>query len=163
MSISFKRPLRSDKQLDHETFVLMQRELERVANMVFSQDFFVRRDPVFQVALRVPQTSVKDKSFSVSWTGTIATISAGSVRFHGLSNYAVASDTLELTTNPEWLYVYHVKDHSDTGFGQSSTEPTSTGTQWRWPLVKLEKVGSSYIRNDPICHDGDINVLLPIR
>jgi hypothetical protein len=102
-------------------------------------------------------------AFAVSWSDTTATIAAGTIRLHGIGNYLVDGDTVSLSGSTAWVYVYHEKNHSDSGFGVLSTEPNSNGTQYRFPLVKLDLEDGAYVRNDPICHEGDINALAPLR
>lgn len=164
MTTIFPTPKKTDARISYDMFVKMQRTLERVANMKFSEDFYVRKSAGLTMVFLRPQASASRMAFHVTVSGDTATVAAGSIRFHGLAdgNYPIEEAEVTLAADTEWVYVYHEKDHTESGVGSQSTEPNSAGSQWRFPLVKLEKSGSVWIRNDPICHEGDINVLLPL-
>lgn len=103
-------------------------------------------------------------SFKVSIKVDEATISTGSWRFLGPSdgNYLVAEDTLTLTGATEWVYTWHMKDHSSSGMAHSATEPVSNGDRWIWPLAYCEPTSGNYRIVRSLWIAGDIIVCLPL-
>ena len=98
-------------------------------------------------------------SFRCSKIGAEITISDGSIRT-STANYAVASATVTLTGGPsEWVYLWHERDHSASGFSHSATDPVSSGSRWIWPLAKYN-VSAGVYSLDRVLHVGDVFLYL---
>lgn len=107
-----------------------------------------------------------DFTFWPELEGDVVTISAGTIRFMGPSdaNYLVPIGSVTLTGTPEYVYLWHKKDHSASGFSHSSTEPLSNGDEWRWPLAVYTASSGVYSLYGPRLYPGgDINALLPLK
>lgn len=99
------------------------------------------------------------QTFDIALSGNVATVQAGSIRTE-TANYDVASDTVTLTGSTEWVYVYHDKDHGQSGISHSATEPVSNATRWYWTLAKYTATAGVYAQDGAIRHRGDIYLYL---
>lgn len=90
-------------------------------------------------------------------TLSACTIRAGTICFMG-TNYSVASASVALSGSTEYVYVYHKKDHSGSGFGHASTYPTSGGDEWRVVLATYTSVDATIWDLVEINHAGDITI-----
>jgi hypothetical protein len=82
-------------------------------------------------------------SFSCSVSGSTCTITEGIIQL-GAVSYEVPQGTVTLTGATEYVYIYHMKDHSASGFGHSSSIPNSAGDEWRFILVKFASSGTTW-------------------
>ena len=77
------------------------------------------------------------QSFDLSLVGTTATISAGTLRVHGIGKYAV-SGSVSLSGATEWIYVKFPRGAAAATLEHQATEPDDAGgTDILWPLYYL--------------------------
>jgi len=100
-------------------------------------------------------------TFSCSLASPVVTVTLGSIWFAD-AQYAVAEDTVTLTGATEYVYVWHNKDHSDSGIDHSSTPPISNGNRWIWVLCTYT-VSAGVWTLSSIRHRGDVHAYLPMR
>ena len=103
-------------------------------------------------------SDVSNWTFSCTGSATIA-ISAGVWQVGDVS-YEVPSGTVTLTGAVEYVYAYHMKDHSSSGFGHSSTLPNSAGNQWKIILAKYAGSGGAWSQAW-LGHKGNIILTTP--
>ena len=96
------------------------------------------------------------KSFSISISGTTATVAAGTIRLQG-SNEAIAETDVTLSGTDPYIYVYEYVDHSTRGIAFSASEPVSDATRWVWVLAKVTGSDPYDIEDGDVFHDGDVH------
>jgi hypothetical protein len=126
--------------------------LKQLVNSLFTK-INVLRDEMTQSVNDVPMMPRWSKQpaggDSTSWaftptvSGMGVSVREGVIQL-GATNYVVGAGTVTLSGAVEYVYVYHDKNHSTSGFGHSSTLPDSAGDQWRWILSKYALSGSTY-------------------
>lgn len=104
---------------------------------------------------------VSQLTFSCSLSGSTVTIAAGVIMLGDVS-YEVASDTVTLSGATEYVYLWHKKNHSSSGFEHMATVPTSAGDEWRWILCRYTGSGGVYTLA-AIHHVGDVSEKLPMQ
>ena len=122
-------------------------------SLSFAIDEMPRRDTQVQESA----DAVSKKSFSISISGTTATVAAGAIRFQG-SNEAIAEADVTLSGTDPYIYVYEYVDHSTRGIAFSASEPVSDATRWVWVLAKATGSNPYSIEEGDVFHDGDIHV-----
>lgn len=111
--------------------------------------------------------AVVKKSFTVTITGKIASILAGTIRT-AWGNFAVAANSsLTLSGSVAWIFVQASKaDLSTNSITFSNDEPINTGANWQLTLAKATSSdgGTTYsIANGDVRHDGDFTFISPIN
>jgi hypothetical protein len=93
---------------------------------------------------------------------TTLTVSAGSVRFHGVGTAAVAETSIECAMSPMWVYVKVARESLVATVEAMSSEPDSDYVNIYLPLVVVEGADESWSITE-ICHEGDFDFDLPLR
>jgi len=93
-------------------------------------------------------------AFGCSLSGSTVTIQEGTISL-GDVDYTVSSGTVNLSGATCYVYVYLKKDKSAKGFAVETSRPTSSGDEWRWPLVLYSLSGATYQEVKVLRH-GDI-------
>jgi hypothetical protein len=109
-------------------------------------------------------------SFGYSLRGEVVRIYPGTIRKHGIANYALEPDVDEdgadvtLTGTTEWVYAQMSRAGGTVTIEHSATEPESNATTLKVALYLFEIVppSTSYSLSR-ICNLGDINFDTPIR
>lgn len=102
-------------------------------------------------------------SFLCTLSGSIVSVRAGTFRLHGIGNYLCNATTITLTGDPDWVYAFHMRDHSSSGIDHMASEPTSDTNTIRVPLARYD-MGStgSYVLGETL-HLFDVQFDMPIR
>jgi len=150
----------SDIQLDFNqlklTVMMLQAEMESLSDDVWRENQFVGNDDGDSFPW-------SDVSLGYTRSGSTVTIYAGSIRLHGIGNYAVSQANVTLTGITEWVYVQQgIISPGTTSIEHSSTEPESNGTHRKLPLFKFTASAGVYSLTQ-ICHMGDFNFETPIN
>ena len=90
-----------------------------------------------------------------STTGSTCAVRAGRWCLSG-GVYLVAAANVTLSGSAEYVYAWHKKDHSASGFNHASTYPTSAGDQWNVVLATYTSSDAVNWTRTEINHDGDI-------
>ena len=102
-------------------------------------------------------------AFGYSISGEVVKIYPGTIRKHGIGNYALSSETeVTLTGATEWVYAQMSRAGGTVSIKHSATEPASNSTTLKVPLYLFSFVASSYSL-ERVCNLGDINFDTPIR
>ena len=88
-------------------------------------------------------------------------VAAGRIWFSD-AVYTIAAATVTLTGATEYVYAYHLKDHSSSGLSHSTSAPLSLGDRWIWPLVYATATAGVW-SIETILHRGDIFMFAPLR
>jgi hypothetical protein len=115
----------------------------------------------------IPDTSADDKyNFTCTLSGSTVTVKAGNIKLHGIGSYRVEKTDITLTGSPDWVYLFHNRDHSASGIDHlvtpDSTGPESDTNILRIPLVKCEFANGAYDITE-WCFHGDYQADAPIR
>ena len=100
-------------------------------------------------------------SLSCSIASPVVSVTAGTISFAD-QVYTVSGGDVTLTGATEYVYVYHMKDHNDSGIGHVSTYPISNGDRWYWTLAKYTATARMWTLST-ILRRGDIDAYLPLR
>lgn len=126
--------------------------------------FICRRSPSDASA---PTTRL---SCSISADGATLSVTAGSVRFHGIGTAAIAAKDLSCAMSPMWTSVAVSRSALSGSIVATSTEPSSDYDTLYLPLCVAESYailigGSSTTRwrITQLCHSGDFDFDLPMR
>jgi len=89
-------------------------------------------------------------------------IYAGTLRIHGIGNYHVDQDDLDLEGAEAWVYLKHKRDHTTTAVTFQAMEPESDTIYLRIPLFQfIRNPGGTYVLSRA-CNIGDVNLDTPI-
>ncbi len=76
--------------------------------------------------------------FGYKLEGDVVTIYDGTLRIHGKGTWDWEEDTINLTSNPSWVFVeFDTKDGTVVQVYESATEPKTKGRWLRVPLYKF--------------------------
>lgn len=95
-------------------------------------------------------------------SGATLTVSAGSVRFHGVGTAAVAETSIECAMSPMWVYVKVARASLVATVEAMSSEPDSDYVHLYLPLAVVEGADGTWSITE-ICHEGDFDFDLPLR
>jgi hypothetical protein len=95
-------------------------------------------------------------------SGATLTVSAGSVRFHGVGTAAVAETEIECAMSPMWVYVKVARASLVATVEAMSSEPDSDYVNLYLPLAVVEGADGAWSITE-ICHEGDFDFDLPLR
>jgi len=109
-------------------------------------------------------SAIDDKpTFRCTLAGNKVTVSAGTIRHHGLGKWRVEEKELTLTGQEDYVFVYYYRDGSQQGIDHMATEPNSDTNAVRVPLAKYRMTGASIFELVETCHKYDINFGNPLR
>lgn len=98
-----------------------------------------------------------------SISGSTMSVSAGSVRFHGIGTAHVVATEIECAMSPMWVCVQVSRSSLTASIVALSSEPDSDYVNMYLPLCVVESVGDASWRISTICHEGDFDFDLPLR
>lgn len=170
MSIGFPiYPQKSRLPTDSTAINNMQNALEILRGLTFDKNKFIVKvsNNCMYVTTTIGDETYKDKyNFTCSLTGDTVTVKAGNIKLHGIGSYRVAQTDITLTGSPDWVYLYHNRDHSASGIDHlvtpDATGPESDTNVIRIPLVKCEFADGAYDITE-WCFHGDYQSDAPIR
>ena len=105
-------------------------------------------------------------NFKCTLSGSTVTVAAGNFKLHGVGSYRVPTVDVVLTGTPDWVFVWHNRDHSGSGVDHlvtpDLTGPESDVNVIRVPLVKCELISGAYVITER-AYRYDIQFDVPIR
>lgn len=111
----------------------------------------------------VSSSSERPFRLQCSISGSTLSVSAGSVRFHGIGTAHVVATEIECAMSPMWVCVQVSRSSLTASIVALSSEPDSDYVNMYLPLCVVESVGDASWRISTICHEGDFNFDLPLR
>jgi len=165
MSVSFRRPKRSDRVIDFITFVKMQETLEQVANCAYTANFSVFRAPNW-MSIGLHTSSAMDYSdfaFGHSISGTTVTITAGEIHQGTRDPIEVVETALPITIDHQYAFVEHVFNSGiaiipNTPERATAVRPTSDSATLRVWLCRFRLVDGVVSLEKPIGYVGNIYI-----
>jgi len=111
----------------------------------------------------VSSSSERPFRLQCSISGSTLSVSAGSVRFHGIGTAHVVATEIECAMSPMWVCVQVSRSSLTASIVALSSEPESDYVNMYLPLCIVEGVGDAAWRISKICHEGDFDFDLPLR
>lgn len=84
------------------------------------------------------------RPFTITVSESTASITEGILQI-GTVSYSVSGADISLSSSVEYIYVYHKKDHSSSGFGHSASIPNGAGDEWRFIIGKWGASGGTWV------------------
>lgn len=143
------------------------RVVNNLKNMTFDTRIFdVTSYPTgtFITARVTGGVALDDKpTFKCTLAGDKVTVSAGTIRHHGLGKWRVAEKELTLTSENDYVFVYYYRDGSQQGIDHMASEPNSDTNTVRVVLAQYKMIGASSFELVETCHKYDVNFSNPLR
>lgn len=149
---------------------MMADSINQNKNLLFDQQVFSQTiTPAGRLITINPIIITGDiLNFTCTLNDKTVEVRSGTVRLHGIGNYRVETETdiagrVILSGDPDWVFVYHYRDHSLTGIDHSATEPVSDTNILRVPLAKYKLTDSGMYYLSETCYRGDVQIDAPLR
>lgn len=150
-----------DKGINTTNFNRVVRAVRILLNATWSENVHIIDSGTSRCyTVLTPDTSGDNFRFGCSLSGKTVTIRAGTwCTLAG--DYTIEGSTVELTGETEYVYTYHKKDHSTSGFNHATTRPTSSGDQWVCVLATYTSTDATTWTLSEINRQGDIMLYGP--
>jgi len=147
----------------------MQNALEILRGLTFDKNQFivkVSNNCMYVTLLPQDASDSEIANFKCTLDGSTVKVSAGNIKLHGIGSYRVAETDITLTGSPDWIFVWHNRDHTASGIDHMVTPdltgPESDTNVLRIPLVKCEFSNGIYTITER-AYKYDVQIDAPIR